>query len=629
MSHKTRAAVAAAGLVAGFLGGAQAQAAPPAGTYACLTLTLTLVNQVQYNPFSYTANSNGFELALAPVPLPVPSPLGDFTLDGKGKYTHSGPDGKPLAGGTYTVDRAGKVKFAGSLADTSKSKLSGYKVGKSGPVFTFDIPELPTECTLKKGAQGAANPGTAASGGNSGSNQVAQGAAQAPAPGKPAVPNPELSGVLTISVGGKAYDIDARTGKTVWSSDGDGLQRLPGGLMAYALSDQLVIAKDQGQVLTRVNGLYWKEGTGETEALLSLNPDGTRLLVATQPSKGSFSPANWRLLAPNGQELARFPESQGSFYFTLPRDLPAFLPDGRILIPNPEDKLLYVYDAKLNKQGLFVQEPSNTPVVSPDGKTVAMLRGTQIVLTDAAGRDLKRLPMPSNVRVTAMAFSPDSRLLGLLYASGLGYGRSIGYVNLSTGKFQAVQDTDGEVLEITASFLQGYRLSWWTGKSALPPAWNSGVPAAQVGSSPATTSARPVPTAPAAASATAPAAAAPVPAAAAPAKTAPAGPWPSWLPTARFTFGNVSGTLDLHTPTQEDGMPGLLGTATVGGATLGAGLLVQNGLRMVALQQADGSVRACFLAKEEQRQASGVVLTAPDSEAPPVPNGETCTLTGR
>ena len=63
-------------------------------------------------------------------------------------------------------------------------------------------------------------------------------------------------------------------------------------------------------------------------------------------------------------------------------------------------------------------------------------------------------------------------------------------------------------------------------------------------------------------------------------------------------------------------------------------MLVQNGLRMVALQQvalqqADGSVRACFLAKEEQRQASGVVLTAPDSEALPVPNGETCTLTGR
>lgn len=51
-------------------------------------------------------------------------------------------------------------------------------------------------------------------------------------------------------------------------------------------------------------------------------------------------------------------------------------------------------------------------------------------------------------------------------------------------------------------------------------------------------------------------------------------------------------------------------------------MLVQNGLRMVALQQADGSVRACFLAKEEQRQASGVVLTAPDSEALPVPNGE-------
>ena len=43
---------------------------------------------------------------------------------------------------------------------------------------------------------------------------------------------------------------------------------------------------------------------------------------------------------------------------------------------------------------------------------------------------------------------------------------------------------------------------------------------------------------------------------------------------------------------------------------------------MVALQQADGSVRACFLAKEEQRQASGVVLTAPDSAALPVPNGE-------
>ena len=88
---------------------------------------------------------------------------------------------------------------------------------------------------------------------------MAQGAPQPTSQSKPAIPNPEVSGVLTVSVGGKAYDIDARTGKTVWSSDGDSLQRLPGGLMAYALNDQLVIAKDQGQVLTRVNGLYWKD----------------------------------------------------------------------------------------------------------------------------------------------------------------------------------------------------------------------------------------------------------------------------------------------------------------------------------------------------------------------------------
>ncbi|MGX9688262.1 hypothetical protein ACTQ9L_14095 [Deinococcus wulumuqiensis] len=628
MSRYERAAAVTACLVLGLLGSAQAQTAPPAGTYTCLNLTLTLTNQVQYNPFSYTANNLGFEIALAPDPMLAPSPLGEFTLDGKGKYTHVGVDGKPFAGGTYTVDKAGKVKFAGSLADTSAYKLGGYKVGKSGPVFMFDIPDLPTECTLRKGSQGAASKGGAA---NTGS-QVAQGAPQSASQSKPAVPNPEVSGVLTVSVGGKAYDIDARTGKTVWSSDGDGLQRLPGGLMAYALNDQLVIAKDQGQVLTRVNGLYWKEGTGETEALLSLNPDGTRLLVATQPTKGTltFSPANWRLLAPTGQELSRFGEEQGSFYFTLPRDLPAFLPDGRILIPNPEDKLLYVYDAKLNKQGLFVEEPSNTPVVSPDGKTVAMLRGTQIVLTDVTGRDLKRLPMPNNVRVTAMAFSPDSRLLGLLYTSGTDYGRYAGYMNPATGKFQALQDADGEVLEFSASYLQGYRLSWWTGQSALPPAWKNGVPNAQVDSGPVVAPSKAAPTV------SAPASPAPVTSTSGPstpdpstAAPQPSGPWPAWLPTARFTFGKVSGTLELRTPTQEGGNPGLLGTATVNGASLGAGLLVQGGLKMVALQQANGPVLACFLAKEEQVQASGLVFTAPNSEAMPTPNGEICTLLRR
>lgn len=626
MSRHKRVAAVTACLVLSLLGSAQAQTAPPAGTYTCLNLTLTLTNQVQYNPFSYTANNLGFEIALAPAPMLAPSPLGEFTLDGKGKYTHVGVDGKPFAGGTYTVDKAGKVKFAGSLADTSAYKLGGYKVGKSGPVFTFDIPDLPTECTLRKGSQGAASKGGAA---NTGS-QVAQGAPQPTSQSKPAVPNPEVSGVLTVSVGGKAYDIDARTGKTVWSSDGDGLQRLPGGLMAYALSDQLVIAKDQGQVLTRVNGLYWKEGLGETRALLSLSPDGARLLVATQPSKGSFNPANWRLLAANGQELARFSESQGSFYFTLPRDLPAFLPDGRILIPNPEDKLLYVYDAKLKKQGLFVKEPANTPVVSPNGKTVAMLRGAQIVLTDTAGRDLKRLTMPKNLQVTAMAFSPDSRLLGLLYAPSSGYGRSIGYVDPAKGQFKVLQDADGEALEISASYLQGYRLSWWTGQSALPPAWKNGVPKAQVDSGPVAAPSKADPTVSAPASSvpvtSTSGSSTPAPSTAAP---QPSGPWPAWLPTARFTFGKVSGTLELRTPTQEGGNPGLLGTATVNGASLGAGLLVQGGLKMVALQQADGSVLACFLAKEEQSQASGLVFTAPNSEAMPTPNGETCTLLRR
>lgn len=50
------------------------------------------------------------------------------------------------------------------------------------------------------------------------------------------------------------------------------------------------------------------------------------------------------------------------------------------------------------------------------------------------------------------------------------------------------------------------------------------------------------------------------------------------------------------------------------GASLGAGLLVQGGLKMVALQQADGSVLACFMAKEEQSQASGLVFTAPNTK---------------
>lgn len=617
MFRKLKAIGAAMGIVVGVLGEAQAQAAPPAGTYDCVTAMLMLANQVQYQPFSYTANNLGFEIGLGPVLTYVPSPLGTFTLDGKGKYTHLSLEDKPYAGGTYSVDQAGKVKFAGSLADTSNHKFSGYQVSKDGPVFAFDLPDLPTECFLRKG-EGKTTGATA----NQPNTAATPAGQTAPRP-KATVPNPNVNGVLTVSVGGEVEDIDARTGKTIWSSQGDGLQRLPGGLMAYALSNQLVIAKDQGQVLTRINGLSWKTGFAEEGAFLSLSPDGTRLLVAPLPTEGSFSPPRWRLMAPDGRELAQLPDAEASHYITLPRDVPAFLPDGTYLIPNPEDKLLYVYDTNLRKKGLFVQEPSNTPVVSPDGKQVAMLRGNQIVLTDTSGRELKRLPVPGDYQITAMAFSPDSRLLGLLYSRGSGYGRYLGYVDPAAGSFELLKDADGEPVFRQVSFLQGYRLSWWTGQSALPPAWKSGVPAAVTNAAPGAPAGR------AGTPVTEPVNAKPTSVTPTAVATAPAGPWPTWLPKAKFKIGDVSGVLDLRQPTQEGGGQGLVGTALVNGTTITAGLLVQNGLKMVALQQQDGSVLACLLTEEGKNEASGLLFKAPNSEAMPMPTGGTCSLTGQ
>lgn len=608
---------------------AQSKTPPLAGQYLCAQLQVMLTNQMQFQPYSPNANSTGFAMGLSPLPLLTPSPLGSFTLDGKGKYVHSSLDNKEVGRGTYTFEKtSGKVTFTGSLAEVSKLKFETFKGTAKEAVFQFVYDKsMPIECSLITQTKGVPSTTTQPA-----AKQPASTQPQAQAPQQTSrVPNPDVTGVLTITAYDTVSDVDARTGKVLWSSTGGSLQRLPGGLMAYGLNGQLVIAKDKGEVLARLNGLEWQQNI-DTSFLFTVSPDGTRILVAPLETVDTyFKRPNWQLMSPSGQVLAKRDAHEASNYLAIPRDLPAFLPDGRILIPNPDDQLLYVYDAQLRKQRPFVNEPSSLPVVSPDGQQVAMLRGAQVVVTDTSGKELKRLPVLNNYRITSLAFSPDSRKLAFLAIPGtLDYQRVAGYIDPNTGKMTLLKDAEDEPVTVSRGYSQAYRLSWWTGQAALPAAWKNGVPNGSAPAAPTQTTAAATPaTARPSTSASAPRTVPSTASATMASTDTPASgiPWPAWLPQAKFNLGTMSGTLNLVLPVQQGEQRGISGIAKVNGQDTLAAFMVQGGLKMLAVQQADTTMRTCLITKETAATLSGMVFTAPNFETIPNPTGEECTIT--
>lgn len=559
--------------------GAAKLPAPAAGKYGCFTMTGMPDMDMQFQPLNPQAGALGYVIKPTFTPEVMASAIGNFQLDGKGKYQYYDMAGKPLGRGEYTYDtRLNRPRFSGPLADNKTFRLAGYKVYSSGE-FTiyFLVGQSAHSCTtFVKG------------------NPLPQVKA----------PNAPLKGVLTVGGSSKVFDISLDTGKVVWSAEGAAAQRLPGGLMAYGLpgpSDQpgqLVLARGQGEVLARVKDITWDR----YNTSLVMNPDGTRILVHEGITKvdkpGSLFgyeqiPPRWKLVTPSGQVLGFTAETftgvQG------PSEHPAFLPDGRILMPREDDHSLYIYDANLRGPRLFVPQPSRMPVVSPSGTRVAMLRGEQIVVTDVSGKDLRRISPPQGARVSAMTFSPDSQTLGLVLNTGSAAREYLASVGVDRGEVSWIRDTSGEAVELGGT---GWRLSWWTGQSSLPAPWKGGVPQGSV-----TPAANP----PSASASTSPpdTAKSPTPVASAtpgrPATPASGGagsapPWPSWLPQGRVTLGKrIDGQLNLTLDMTDGDRRGIGGATRAGTQDMVSAFIAQGGRKVLFVQPGDGSTLLCLI----------------------------------
>lgn len=432
---------------------------PVAAQYRCTVATGQVSVPLTINR-TYKVWSNSFSLELGPtitnsVNLQL-SPLGILKLDGKSKYTQLDARGKVIGQGTYTYDaKQNKPTFKGSVADNPQFKLAGYSVNSNGEIsFTFAFGNQRHVCFTKVVGN--------------------------PLPQKDRANGP-LGGRILVS-GGKDMEYDLVMGTQVWAQDGGTYVRLPGGLTLYTVHD---VVREEGQLEFRnaasqplgkplnlpLNGEY-----------VAVSHDGTRFLAnvyiqgevtANDPFAAMVKDDVWQLFDASGKPLARTTE-QFLSEALYTEAVPAFLPDGRVLIPRKRENRTYLYSKDLQQAQPFAA--GLMPAVSPNGQLVALLNNERTVtLLSAQGKEVNRLSIPEGIQVKAMTFSPDSQYLAFVIQVNP-MPVYLAYASVKDRELSWLENRSGEALRLPIGAGDSFRISWWTGQSALPPAWKSGVP---------------------------------------------------------------------------------------------------------------------------------------------------------
>jgi WD40 repeat protein len=275
--------------------------------------------------------------------------------------------------------------------------------------------------------------------------------------GSPRIDPPLANGlrVSCLDDNGRSLFLEGEDGISVWDvATGKRTTRLPG---SFPPSTSLKCSPDGQAVVTRGPGdqlALWDLASGKCLARLSgqhrqpwffdFSPDGSLLAwgwgdtvrlwdrkrnrEARQlvlPDKGiydvAFDPGGRSLLAfvregsiclwdlPGGQRLSCPPGLRHApTFWTVHRS-----PQGRLLVRVPGDHLEEQATIQEALTGRVICDVSGYPpwTISPDGRLVAVGESTVHLVEVATGRVVAQVPAGHRGRVTALAFSPDGRLL--------------------------------------------------------------------------------------------------------------------------------------------------------------------------------------------------------------------------
>jgi WD40 repeat protein len=186
----------------------------------------------------------------------------------------------------------------------------------------------------------------------------------------------------------------------------------------------------------------WEVATGQERYCLehpagitsiAFAPDGKTLAAATLATRTGYSVHLWELAT--GKEIRRL---QGKFNDRVERPvIVRYTPDGMTLVAKAHgDGPISLWDASTGRQRADLYWGGETFVFSPDGTTLALDEGNDIILVDfPSGQERRRLPgaqrwVPfGSSHLGRLAFAPDGRTL-----AAVNRGKAVSVWEMSTGK---------------------------------------------------------------------------------------------------------------------------------------------------------------------------------------------------
>ncbi len=252
---------------------------------------------------------------------------------------------------------------------------------------------------------------------------------------------------MTYSPDGRFLAVGSTAG--IWLHDAKTLDLLrfkltnaPIEAMIFLADGETIMAQAGGNTIIR-----WNAATGadlgrwdvseQPLTFMAFAPDGKTLASGMRPNRiGLWDIETGKLV----QVMDGHPDSKTPTGFD-------FSPDGKLLASGATDQVVKVWDVKTGKLWRDLQSQSNPRGIltgyavkfSPDGKLLASLRDTEILLWEVETGKLLRVLQGHNFNAASLAFSPDGQQL----ASGA-YNTTLRVWNVATGELtQEITGTDG------------------------------------------------------------------------------------------------------------------------------------------------------------------------------------------